>query len=542
MAKRLVGRKIKVTIYKTWFARRPVKVVAGFFVIILLIIFPLLRGKKSLAEETILYPKACFGQWENANLINGDPSQRPSGSLFARPLSPGHVITCNQFAGDLPQNAKLTNARLEFTWSNEQAPAAVPALEESEGSTIESITETAAPNLQNPVEENQDTETTPVAPEKPANEPISEPIEIKEPSPEPEPAVLPPTSFLPFNIISIAYAQEELAPLEGEQVEVTATELPEPVPLTVPQETLEQKAVEANPSEEPAENNETIQEKSDTPQKSLGTALFDISFTVSDSVPQIIGTIEREYLGNSHVLPITESDIANLSVSLSSLMTMDGTDSLYLSAIKLVVTHKGVAEEIIEPDILIDRIVAQARDDRYWVVLFERHKNKRFEIWYTDAHFGSEPHSLIEAEPRTLLDIAEELLTPGPEIPTEVVEPALESPINTINIEPVSTTEKPATYESPQPSDWSFIAGGDLVDDLSPLGLEDQAIFWLTKNKGAIYMFNLSTQSLSSQSYNPNDGDNFIMYQGPSGEDKKALFDVSPEGFYFSEIEKKHEE
>jgi hypothetical protein len=67
-------------------------------------------------------------------------------------------------------------------------------------------------------------------------------------------------------------------------------------------------------------------------------------------------------------------------------------------------------------------------------------------------------------------------------------------------------------------------------------------IFWLARDGKAIYIFNPLTQSLSSQSYDLGGGDNSIIYKGPSGEDRKAIFDFPSRKFDFFEIEKSHEE
>lgn len=482
MAKRLVGRKIKVTVSKTWFARRPVKVVAGFFVLILLILFPLLRGKKSLAEEVILYPTECSGEWENAEAIIGDPANRTAVTA-ARPISAGQTINCRNFKGELPKGANITNASFEFIWKiggQEFIPA--PAIEESFDPQPEIVLPTDKEIVEEPV--------------------IEEPTVMPEPVSGPEIPVLPPSSLLPFNFISIAHAQEESAAVESTPIESVPVAPTEEVPAQVVEEPTEQNAVEEIVPEEITESIETVEQEAssgdedvmieteitqevDNPERALGTQIFDIKYVLGENESLSAGTVEREYLSDRYPIQLVETDIPIMSVSLTSLITIDGANDIYLEAVRLVITYDKIIKDdfVDQPKLNKDTVLDEVLTEGVWAIRVKRSDTNLYEIWYADPQYKGV--SLEE--------------------------------INDLNI-------------------WTLVAGDDYIHEFSPLGSDEGYIFWLNKSGQAIYMYNSAGQTLDSREYKPEVGSDYIIYKNAANEYKKIVLDFSGQKFEIVEV------
>lgn len=82
---------------------------------------------------------------------------------------------------------------------------------------------------------------------------------------------------------------------------------------------------------------------------------------------------------------------------------------------------------------------------------------------------------------------------------------------------------------------WNFVAGGDLVHEFIPIALEAGNIFWLNKKSTALSYFSILTQGIFSQSYQPENGNDYIMYRNQSSQEKKAILSFSEQRFIFSE-------
>ncbi len=110
MAKRLLGRKIKVLVRTSWFNQRPVKVIAGFLAIVLLVMYPLLRGKKTEAEVISLFASSCSGGWENTQEAAGPPDisensiEKYSDLNSASISNASAPIVCSGFKGEIPKD------------------------------------------------------------------------------------------------------------------------------------------------------------------------------------------------------------------------------------------------------------------------------------------------------------------------------------------------------------------------------------------------------------------------------------------------------
>ncbi|QQS60086.1 hypothetical protein IPN41_03080 [Candidatus Falkowbacteria bacterium] len=68
-----------------------------------------------------------------------------------------------------------------------------------------------------------------------------------------------------------------------------------------------------------------------------------------------------------------------------------------------------------------------------------------------------------------------------------------------------------------------------------PIALQDGYVFWLNKKGTVLNSYNILTQGYNSQIYEPESGDNFIMYRSPSSQEKKAILILSEKKFVFTE-------
>ncbi len=565
------GEKVIVTFSRSIFARKTTRIIVAVLVIGAMISYPLFQAKKIKAEEAIFYPENCTGSWSNATAVSGAPVEDSDGLSIdvAQATGSGQEIICTDFNGELPDGANIVKAELELVWSIgrrtiilEEAPIeesfdpAEPSLsesEKSEESTGEEIIET---------EEIIEAAESEEAESEEIIEEIKTPEEkapVIDTEPESMPEVLPPTSWLNKIFALEAQAQEETTletsggvteglPLDKEAGETILSE----------EESLEEQVLE-NQAEFPTEaldSTPVLETEAVVSNPIQGTVLFDLSYGLNESPWQAIGQVERERMTERYSVPLTYEDISALKISLISRMTLDGVNDIFLEAVKLVITHDGVTVvEVSEgPDLLIDTLIDEVSDDRYWAVLIKREKNKHYEIWYTDSIHKEKllPFAKRLTTPRSVLEAAIDFLTPESEILTEVspeisqvVEPVISTTIKpsiTVAAEPIIEVQKPAVVDDTTELAWNFVAGSDLVDEYSSLKFQDDLIFWLAKENNAIYIFNPLTQSLNSQSYDIGSGDNFILYKGASGEDKKAIFDFPSRRFDFSEIEQQHEE
>jgi len=565
------GEKIPVIFSRSIYSRKTTKIIVGCLVIVVLIFSPIIHSKQLKAEEAVFYPENCSGSWSNSSAAAGYPSENKEGlsTDVAQPTGAGQEIVCKDFKGELPAGANIVKAELEFVWSiGERTIIPQPApIEETFDPVQEEFEIIEEPILEEPKLEEPESE------EPEATEPINEGPAVEESAPEAEtepsteilPEVLPPTSWFKKIFALEAKAQEEvLSEIPAEEVEV--------LPLTeeanesvLPEEpSLEGQTETPTQAVEPSLEGETEAEVA-LPETVQGTALFDLNYGLGESPWVGLGQIERESLTQRFPIALNFADIEALKISLLSRMTLDGIDNIFLEAVKLVITHDGVTViNVVEgPDLSIDTLIDEVSDERYWAVLIKREKNQHYEVWYTDSAQKDKllPTAKRLAPPQSVLEAAIDFLTPGPALPqaevkteitvtmepeiTQVVEPMVSTtaePLVTATMEPEVETQEPLKETTEENSSWNFVAGNDLADEFSSIKLQDGLIFWLARDGKAIYIFNPLTQSLSSQSYDLGGGDNSIIYKGPSGEDRKAIFDFPSRKFDFFEIEKSHEE
>ncbi len=504
--------------------------------IFLLIIYPFLfNTKKSFAGEIVLFPDHCQGTWSNSASVAGDPAEDESGG--AESLAAGDAITCDSFIGDLPNDAVITEAQLEFIWSvdTESKSVVEPPIEESYDvipvPPSESEQEPEAPTTNNDEqlpeteEPSQESETieTPVVPEA-SNEPISR---------------LP--MWLSFST-PIAQAEEEviLQPIDSSTLEIPVTEDSQIIGIT----NSEIPSVSENDSEQEIETNE----ENNQPMQPSGTSLFNITYQKDKTTMLPFGQITYENLTAKYPIDLTIEDISNLQVALTSLLTIDSHESLHLQGIGLVIKYNKSEDPIRQPDLHVDTVLDDVTIENIEAIRIKRADNKEYEIWYRTL----EPEEQAENEnkkveikteemadsenitlPESPIQIAsnEQLSEPELDI-SETIKSEIETPSEVIVPEPdlenVKINRKKDFY-------WNFIARDDSVHSTVPISLQDGYIFWLNQKGTTLNSFNILTQGYNSQVYQPEEGLNYIIYRNPSSQEKKAILSSLEQKFIFSE-------
>ncbi|QQS60087.1 hypothetical protein IPN41_03085 [Candidatus Falkowbacteria bacterium] len=401
--------------------RKSTKIVIAF-TIVLLIIYPFLfKTKKSFADEISLYPTKCVGSWNNADEASGDPADNLL--IGAESAAVGDTLSCYSFdTTSLPEDASITDTHLEFLWTsgNEKNNFIKPSIEESydqitpvadeeeipQDSEIKSIDSEVIPQNSEIIPQIEQNDLK-VLPEADNIDPV-----INDSKVEPDS-----TSRLPFSIrslfISEVSAEEELtAPVEAplETVEAnneTKTDLQNEQNIDIQTEQKDTQAQENVAPEEASNENEiplndsilndTSSSQAETNAEGnaeatkeivnevdTGTALYSISYAVSDKKQQSLGQVTQEQLSKIYPISLTVDDLAVLKVSLTSLMTFDQIDNLALEGIKLVVEYStgDSLDPIRQPDLYTDKILDRITLDGIEAIRIERDDNKKYEIWY----------------------------------------------------------------------------------------------------------------------------------------------------------------
>jgi hypothetical protein len=573
--------------------RKSTKIVIAF-TIVLLIIYPFLfKTKKSFADEISLYPTKCVGSWNNADEASGDPADNLL--IGAESTAVGETLTCYSFdTTSLPEDASITDTHLEFLWTvvDDKNNFIEPSIEES----YDQITPLTEEKIIDQGTEIQtlDTEITPlieqndlkVLPEADNIEPV-----INDSKVEPGP-----TSRLPFSIrslfISEVSAEEQLvAPVETplETVETnneTKTDLQNEQNIDIQTEQKDLQAQENISIEEASSENEmplndsilndTSSIQTDTNDEGnaeatkeivnevdTGTALYSISYAISDNKQQSLGQVTQEQLSKIYPISLTVDDLSFLKVSLTSLMTFDQIDNLALEGIKLVVEYStgDSLDPIRQPDLYTDKILDRITLDGIEAIRIERADNKKYEIWYRtiDPQQSSEinqnnTEAIVIKEDTQIPVVTESSLLETPSLTSEeligrdkaisetekliIENPDTESTsLPTETVSPDISLEK-KTSKTPEKKKrfyWNFIDGDDSVHRAMPIALQDGYVFWLNKKGTVLSSYNILTQGYNSQIYEPESGDNFIMYRSPSSQEKKAILILSEKKFVFTE-------
>lgn len=543
-------------IYNFLFHKKTIRLVIAL-VIVLLIIYPFLFGtKKSYADEIILFPKNCQGNWSNAQSAAGDPAENDV-SDGAQSLAVGDRIVCDSFEGSLPEGVTITDSHLEFIWS---------------------IGKKSEPVIEAPIEESYD--TTPILP---TESPVQE-ENIKQPSDGIETQVTPsskePSSRLPkwFQSFSIPTANaEEEAPtdpvsaptpplLENISIDRNSSEVSVPLSTNDTSSDINESSTATTDFEEKSsESSNQGEEGKNSENSGKGTSLFTIQYSLGKEESFSLGVITHEHLTENYQVPLTSADISNVQVSLSSLMTIDIIENLSLQGIELVVAYNGIESDdpIRQPNLKIDAILDDITIDDVRAIRIKRADNKEYEIWY----------QIVVATPKTEATPSKEILPidikdSGQIFDEEIssnnqteplTQPEIISPtVNFVNhlqasdslevtqsVSQVITSSQAAdvnNIESINPisnekvdQEWNFVAGDSLVHEFMPIALKDGNIFWLDKKGRVLNSFSILTQGLTSQSYQPEKGNDYIIYQDPTSKEKKAILNFSGQKFIFSE-------
>lgn len=533
--------------------------------------------KKSKADEMVFFPKTCEGTWENADKVSGDPEEK--GSLEgAKTLSAGDQIACYDFQGSLPDGAIIKDAALEFMWGidDKKNPGIIePGIEESYDPNPGPIIQESPTDAENKSEGT----LTDIIPTLPSNVENEEPIDKSIPLEETLPVIekqesiptetpLPssePTSVLPSRLQSLfmptAHAQEEVVDTTSEissaNTNVTEDPLQIESPPSLSNEIITGQAV-------PSDTTKIISDSTTTVVNSEQNDIFDIRYGLGENDWQNSGRLSREQLSKPTSLTLTSSDISILKVSLSTRLTLEPLDNLVLKGVKLIVTYDEVddGDPIKQPNLKVDTILDDVTVDGIRAIRLKRAKSKTQEIWYqtvkNDNTLINSLDSSTESE-----SIVENLKVLPPSADTSKEIPSL--PVQD-NMEIISDTEKVVTtdsikldisdnkisnQESLPPTvtkkgeinkglknlkvDWNLVATNEWIHENSPLGLQDGLIFWFSKEGNALYSFNILTQGVNTQIYEPVDGINYIRYINQASKEKKAILDFSKHIFIFSE-------
>lgn len=416
--------------------------------------------KRSSAEEVTLFPTSCEGSWHNSQAVAGEKSTTEQ-TEGAQSQAAGDEIHCFDFKGDLPANITILSASLHLLWGSvtPALPSPGPSIEESYDPvpvspevmppaepTTESAPETSPSTP--PAQEQQ--EETPVLPEAP-----SVPVTNEETSP---------TSFLPSWLgVNTAQADETS----------TATELPSDPNVALPSTSPESPSSVVEPVQNapiPAVSEPAVEEEAS------GTALFEVTYNVSENSSQRLGFVYQESLEASFALPITLEHIPNLRIKLISRPNLDAVQTIALQGMKLAVTYQKAdvqVDPLTPPDRKIDTFLEDITREGVEVIRVKRKEKETHEIWY-----------------RFMAD----------------------------------TSETPS---------WNLVAGDDLVNVDKGIEVRDGKIFWVSKEGRALYSFNILTQGLFSEVYDPNGEHNYIDYHDPANEQQRAIFDYTANIFTF---------
>jgi len=556
-----------------FFHRKRIKIAIAV-AIVLLVIYPLvIRTKKSFADEISLFPTVCEGSWANAAEAAGDPADNRL--IGAKSQAAGDIITCHSFdTSALPKGATISDAHLELVWTEgDQIKNIVePSIEESYDS-IAPVTE-ENPVIEKTEKEILNTETLPsIDQENTQKLPESKSIDSNNNDSQPQ---IEPTSRLPHWIQSLfipeAQAEEQIvAPVENtktESLNIEAEQVPavqsnqenvitEETVLSETTNTIEV-SNDNNPSSEAS--SEQIQSKTEieveksNETRGMGTALYDITYTASDNKATPLGEITHEHLSQLYPISLTADDLVVLNIFLTSRMTYDQVNNLFLQGMKLVVEYsaKDSLDPIRQPNLEVDTILDDTTIDGIEAIRIKREDNKQYEIWYRVL----EPEELtnnIQQEEKVSTQNDEPFISDSPEISisvlpeikseyihiTETAKPVIENseeniislPTNTINPESFLDTK---TSNKKKRHYWNFVDGDNSVNRDTPVGLQDGYIFWLNKKGTVLNSFNILTQGYSSQLYQPENGVDFIIYRNPSSQEKKAILNFEKK-FIFSE-------
>lgn len=546
------------------------KIVIIFAILALLAYGFFFPFKKSYANEITLFPSVCEGSWQNATAVAGDPAEETGG---AQSLSSGDIINCHSFSGEsLPEGVTITSAYVEFIWTvnkkSEELPA--PSIEDSYDPNPLPIAPTE--NLEEGLTKEEPIKDIPASIEE-----VSPTIE--QPSVESSPEE--PTSYLPKlkQVFFIPIAQaEEATPVSSESVNLP----PEPsvsdnskIEALEPENisSVEEKLPDVNESEKelinksdvflkneeviPSENSSTPspQEEGNNEIAANGTPLFAIIYSLPSKNQQPLGHIMQEQLNDRYGINVDISEIPDLEVSLTSLLTIDSVKNLTLQGIQLVVRYDEPKQEdpIRQPDLTVDTVLDDIRSEDTRVIRIQRADNKEYEIWYRSLGAEAQENSKQEKiENPTVEDQQQgdtikddKFITSDSEVISDIISPeSLKTPLiksdNEIRTPAEANTSVidssiQSVIPSPPTTDarWNFVVGHNLINSSFPIAFKDGVIFWVNQPGNALYTFTILTQGIYSSSYQPDQGENSITYKNSSNQEKEARYEAESGQFIF---------
>lgn len=395
---------------------RAAKRAVSAFVIALLVIYtfsPFLLK----ANTVLFYPTACLGGWVTPYHASGLPSEAKEYSAATSAVLPGDThaeLYCGSFTGEIPEGSTPKDTRLVIYWAAEHSTdkEAVPTIEETveivsddfSSSTqaildapIDDVTFTFATSTEESSEDTSVNEEIPVAPEEgeiesPASEVKEETTPVQEATPEPaevapestEPETSPVSWFSMRTLIGLfalpVYAQEESTqqevavevvnqPVEAEAPQVPAEEPVQEVPTTpVVEVAPEEEAVpvevvkEVAPTEEPAAETDTspsLDPANDTPihptvieaerkeaerKEAIVPPVAEVLYTF-DGVEwkTLIQVAAKDINQQPLVIPYdvgtTWKNLQSLQIKIQSIQTFDEMPTLYVDAVELQIDY-----------------------------------------------------------------------------------------------------------------------------------------------------------------------------------------------------------
>ncbi len=369
LKKKLPAIQIDMRQIKNWWFVHQHK----FFIVISIIVGALVLSSFSTGHASIatFHPSSCLGDWEHAELAQGDPSLPEESnpekfSLENSARMPGSVssIYCGGFKGEIPENTNPTTFKLTLSWSVDDA----------------SVTH----EVSQPFEMPQPEEVAPPKEEETTSEDVKPEEEVKNPEAEPAPEVVPTqtetVSFFKRLFTTKVMAQEAVptevatpvaettTPVESKNetqpevstpvIETKTERVPEEQDiLVVPENPLLDQESDTTALDTSLETGEVIEspEKVEVQEKAPD-AFMEVQYTLDGTTWKSLGTISRSaWQRASFDIPIEAwENLDNLQVALKALPTFDAVPVVYLDAMTLSVEYSDMPDLVAPPTVLLN--------------------------------------------------------------------------------------------------------------------------------------------------------------------------------------------
>jgi len=317
----------------------------------------------SVEEKQIanFYPTNCYGGWENSQSAQGQPEDgkelnETNSAVLRNSIAP---IFCEDFAGEIPEDAEIKKVSLKFSWAlkEEMAEFVIPA----------SGTDSAG--AETPTNETLVPADTPDVNSEGSN--IEESVPAPESIPEAEPAPAPSSFFR--KIINSVFAQEEAETIENSEANTEEENLSESEEIPIDEEVKSETETgvspridldsEQNDTENITEEIDEQKEEEILPEETSEEAVvpseseqgggdssgafLEILFTLDGEKWQGLGKVGRDNWQNfSLEIPVSDWDeVENLQIKIDGLMTFDDQPVIYLDNLWLEVEYEELLEE-----------------------------------------------------------------------------------------------------------------------------------------------------------------------------------------------------